>query len=73
LVYSSCERAIGFDGELDVSCDFLWLCVKKVAEGVGIFVERGLMETELSSCNTIPGLKRTNMLLRTELGLMGAL
>jgi hypothetical protein len=35
LVYSSCERAIGFDGGSDVSCDFLWLLFKNVAEGVG--------------------------------------
>jgi hypothetical protein len=35
LVYSSCERVIGFGDELDVSWYFLWLWVRKVAEGVG--------------------------------------
>ena len=35
LVYSFCERAIGFDGVLDVSCDFLWLWFKKVAGRLG--------------------------------------
>ena len=38
-----------------------------------VFVQRGMMGAEQRSCDIIPGLKRTNMLLRTELGLMGAL
>jgi hypothetical protein len=38
----------------------------------GIFVERGTMESERRSCDIIPGLKRTNMSLHTELDFTSA-
>ena len=34
--------------------------------------ERGMMESEHHRCDIIPGLKRTDMSLPTELGLTGA-
>ena len=38
----------------------------------GIFVEHGMIKCERRRCGIIPGLKRTNMSLPTELGLKGS-
>jgi hypothetical protein len=38
----------------------------------GIFVERGMMESEHRRCDIISGLKRTNVSLHTELGFTDA-